>query len=69
MKFPVAGQTVTKGYPGEMIKYTIDNSRSISSELSPTAKTAAGGANSGVNLCARLVLHIRLRETQNFTPK
>lgn len=24
MKFPAAGQTVTKGYPGEMIKYTID---------------------------------------------
>ena len=24
MKFPTAGQTVTKGYPGEMIKYTID---------------------------------------------
>lgn len=42
---------------------------SISSELSPTAKTAAGGANSGVNLCARRALRIRLRETQNFTPK
>ena len=24
MKFPAAGQTATKGYPGEMIKYTID---------------------------------------------
>ena len=24
MKFPAAGQAVTKGYPGEMIKYTID---------------------------------------------
>ena len=24
MKFPAAGQTTTKGYPGEMIKYTID---------------------------------------------
>ena len=24
MKFPTAGQTTTKGYPGEMIKYTID---------------------------------------------
>ncbi len=24
MKFPTAGQTVTKGYPGEMIQYTLD---------------------------------------------
>ncbi len=24
MKFPTAGQTATRGYPGEMIKYTID---------------------------------------------
>ena len=24
MKFPAAGQTLTKGYPGEMIKYTIE---------------------------------------------
>ena len=24
MKFPAAGQTLTRGYPGEMIKYTIE---------------------------------------------
>ena len=24
MKFPSAGQVTTKGYPGEMIKYTVD---------------------------------------------